>query len=57
MKKEDKNLVKVVEEYREGILVSRKMNGKEIPITNMERNFIQLKKLNFEKFKKTFGIL
>lgn len=48
-------LVEMVEKYQEGVLVSRKINGREVPITEMERNFIQLNKVNFEKVKSIFG--
>ena len=48
MKKEIE--VEIIEEYRYGVLVSRKINGKEVPIIGMEENFIQ-----FQKAKELFG--
>ena len=52
---EKENLVEIIEEFFEGVLIRRKINGKEVPIPEMEKNFVQFKKMNFEKVKNMFG--
>ena len=55
MKKEKKNLVEIKEEFYGGVLICRKINGKKVPIPEMEKNFVQFNKMNFEKVKNIFG--
>ena len=39
-------MVEIIEEFFEGVLISRKISGKEVPIPEMEKNFIQFNKIN-----------
>lgn len=49
MKKNKKNQkVEIIEEYQNGMIISRKING-------MERNFVKFNKMSFEEVKSIFG--
>ena len=56
MKKNKKNQkVEIIEEYQNGMIISRKINGVDVPISSMERNFVKFNKMSFEEVKSIFG--
>lgn len=53
----DNNLVEIIEEFQNGVLVSRRINGKKVVIPEIEKNFVKFNRisLSFNKVKSIFG--